>query len=219
MANDARQAIEEINQELPPGTELIVVLDTSSFIRDSVDAVLEDLVLAVLITGLVMLIFLHTIRSTFIVLLAIPTSIISTFLVMWMLGFSLNQLTLMALTLVIGILVDDSIVVIENIERHLKMKKPAKQAAQEGRSEIGFAAVTITLVDVVVYLPVAFTSGIVGQFFYSYGVTVAVAALFSLFIAFTLTPMLAAYWMKDLSKPELPPRGLGKIFGFLFRRQ
>jgi HAE1 family hydrophobic/amphiphilic exporter-1 len=216
VVDNLQKTIEEINQEIPPGAELAVVLDSSEFIRESVAAVLEDLVLAVLITGLVILIFLHTIRSTFIVLLAVPTSIIFTFLVMWMLGFSLNQLTLMALTLVIGILVDDSIVVIENIERHLEMKKPPKQAALEGRSEIGLAAITITLVDVVVYLPVAFTSGIVGQFFYSYGVTVAVAALASLFIAFTLTPMLSGLWLKDPTKPDIPARGLRKFFSYVF---
>jgi HAE1 family hydrophobic/amphiphilic exporter-1 len=217
VVDNLDKAIEEINSELPTGAELNIVLDNASFIKDAVEAVLEDLVLAVIITGLVMLVFLHTVRSTFIVLLAIPTSIISTFLVMWMLGFSLNQLTLLALTLVIGILVDDSIVVIENIERHLKMKKPPQQAALEGRAEIGLAAITITLVDVVVYLPVAFTSGIVGQFFFSYGVTIAVAALFSLFVAFTLTPMLAGFWMKDESKPETEPRGLRKFFSILGR--
>jgi HAE1 family hydrophobic/amphiphilic exporter-1 len=218
VADNVRQVAEEINQDLPAGAQLVVVSDNSEFIREAVSAVIEDLVLAVLITGLVMLIFLHTIRSTFIVLLAIPTSIISTFLVMWMLGFSLNQLTLLALTLVIGILVDDSIVVIENIERHLtQFKKPRKQAALDGRREIGFAAITITLVDVVVYLPVAFMSGLVGQFFFSYGVTIAAAALFSLFVAFTLTPMLAGFLMKDESKPSPPPTGLRKVFGLIFR--
>ncbi len=217
VVDSLNKVIEEINQELPTGAKLTVVNDNASFIKDAVAAVLEDLVLAILICGLVMLVFLHTIRSTFIVLLAIPISIIFTFLVMWMLGFSLNQLTLLALTLVIGILVDDSIVVIENIERHLKMKKPPKQAALDGRREIGLAAITITLVDVVVYLPVAFMSGIVGQFFYSYGVTIAVAALASLFIAFTLTPMLAGFWMKDESQPEVAPRGIRKFFGYLFR--
>src|SRR6185436_8184743 len=126
------------------------------------------------------------------------------------------QLTLMALTLVIGILVDDSIVVIENIERHLKMKKPPRQAALDGRSEIGLAAITITLVDVVIYVPVAFTSGIIGQFFYSYGITIAVTTLASLFVAFTLTPMLASFWMKDESQPEQEPRGLGKVFSIIF---
>lgn len=217
VVDNLNKTVEEINDILPPGAELVVVLDNASFIKESVAAVLEDLVLAVLITGLVILVFLHTVRSTFIVILAVPTCIISTFLVMWMLGFSLNQLTLLALTLVIGILVDDSIVVIENIERHLDMKKPPMQAAMDGRTEIGFAALTITLVDVVVYIPIAFTSGIVGQFFYSYGITIAVATLFSLFVAFTLTPMLAGLWLKDKSKPSPPPRGLRKVFSLLLR--
>lgn len=215
VANNVQKVIEEFRKDLPAGAEIIVVLDSSEFIRDSVAAVQEDLILAIIITGLVMLVFLHTIRSTFIVLLAIPTCIMSSFLVMWMLGFSLNQLTLMALTLVIGILVDDSIVVIENIERHLKMKKAPPQAALDGRSEIGLAAITITLVDVVIYIPVAFTSGIIGQFFFSYGITIAVTTLASLFVAFTLTPMLAAFWMKDESQPEEPPQGVGKVFHYL----
>lgn len=213
--DELKKAIEEINEVLPPGAELITILDNSEFIRESVAAVLEDLFLAVLITGIVILVFLHTVRSTFIVILAVPTCIIYTFLVMWLLDFSLNQLTLLGLTLVIGILVDDAIVVIENIERHLEMGKPPMQAALDGRAEIGFAALTITLVDVVVYLPVAFTSGIIGQFFFSYGVTVAVATLFSLFVAFTLTPMLAGLWLADKSKPPAPPRGLQKLFYYL----
>jgi HAE1 family hydrophobic/amphiphilic exporter-1 len=217
VADNARAVIEEFNtKKLPAGAKMTVVIDSSDFTRQSVSAVQEDLILAILITGLVMLVFLHTIRSTFIVLLAIPTSIISTFLVMWALGFTLNSITLMALTLVIGILVDDSIVVIENIERHLGMKKKPTQAALDGRAEIGLAAITITLVDVVVYLPVAFTSGIVGQVFRSYGITIATTTLFSLFVSFTLTPMLAAQWMKDESEPEQAPRGLRKVFGILF---
>ncbi len=216
VADGVRKVVDEFKADLPAGAALNIVLDNSKFIRESVASVQEDLILAILITGLVMLVFLHTIRSTFIVLLAIPTCIFFTFLVMWAVGFSLNQLTLLALTLVIGILVDDSIVVLENVERHLKMKKPPKQAALDGRSEIGLAAITITLVDVVVYLPVAFTSGIIGQFFFSYGVTVAVATLASLFVAFTLTPMLAAFWMKDESRPEEPPAGLMKFFHILF---
>jgi HAE1 family hydrophobic/amphiphilic exporter-1 len=217
VADKVRKVVEEFQQELPPGAELTIVTDNSTFVRDSVAAVIEDLGLAIIITGLVILVFLHTIRSTFIVLLAIPTSLISTMLVMWILDFSLNQLTLLAMTLVIGILVDDSIVVLENIERHLKMHKPPKQAALEGRAEIGFAALAITLVDVIVYLPVAFTSGIIGQFIFSYGITIVISTLFSLFVAFTLTPMLAAYWLRDESKPEKPPRGLGKVLALLFK--
>jgi HAE1 family hydrophobic/amphiphilic exporter-1 len=218
VADNARTVIEEFNtNKLPAGAKMTVVTDSSEFTRQSVSAVEEDLIMAILITGLVMLVFLHTIRSTFIVLLAIPTSIVSTFLVMWALGFTLNSITLMALTLVIGILVDDSIVVIENIERHLKMKKRPTQAALDGRSEIGLAAITITLVDVVVYLPVAFTSGIVGQVFRSYGLTIAATTLFSLFVSFTLTPMLAAQWMKDESEPEQAPTGLRRAFSLLFK--
>jgi HAE1 family hydrophobic/amphiphilic exporter-1 len=217
VADDVRAELDAFQKDLPSGAKLSVVIDDSKFTRESVAAVQDDLILAVLITGLVMLVFLHTIRSTFIVVLAIPTSIISTFLVMWALGFSLNTLTLLALTLVIGILVDDSIVVLENIERHLKMKKKPPRAALDGRSEIGLAAITIALVDVVVYLPVAFTSGIVGQFFRSYGLTIAAATLFSLFVSFTLTPMLAAVWMKDETEPEEPPAALGKVFAFVMR--
>ncbi len=217
-ASTLRQVSMDVSKDLPAGAKLIIADDSSTYIRDAVNAVLEDLLLAVLITGLVMLVFLHTVRSTFIVMLAIPTSLISTFLVMWVLGFSLNQLTLMAMTLVIGILVDDSIVVLENVERHIsQLKKPPMQAALEGRQEIGFAAIAITLVDVVIYLPVAFMTGIIGQIFYSYGVTIAVATLFSLFVAFTLTPMLAGFWMKDESKTEAAPTGLRKAFGLLFK--
>lgn len=217
VADDVRAELNTFQKDLPAGAKLTVVIDNSKFTRESVTAVQDDLILAILITGLVMLVFLHTGRSTFIVVLAIPTSIIATFLVMWALGFSLNTLTLLALALVIGILVDDSIVVLENIERHLEMKKKPPQAALDGRSEIGLAAITITLVDVVVYLPVAFTSGIIGQFFRSYGLTIAAATLFSLFVSFTLTPMLAALWLKDLSEPEEPPAGLGKVFSRLIR--
>ncbi len=217
VVDNVNKVITQINKDLPPGAQLTVVLDNAQFIRDSVAAVLEDLVLAVVITGLVILIFLHNVRSTFIVILAVPTSIISTFLVMWMLGFSLNQLTLLAMTLVIGILVDDAIVVIENIERHLEMGKPPMQAALDGRTEIGLAALTITLVDVVVYLPVAFMNGIIGQFFYSYGVTIAVAALASLFIAFTLTPMLAGYWLSDPHAPTEAPTGVRKVAGMIIK--
>ena len=217
VADTVRARLDGINESLTGDSEAVIVSDDSGFIKNSVNSVEEDLVLAILVTGLVMLAFLHTIRSTFIVLLAIPTSLLSTFLVMWALGYTLNVLTLLALTLIIGILVDDSIVVLENIERHLKMRKDPKQAAIDGRAEIGGAAVAITLVDVVVYVPVAFTSGIVGQFFRSYGITIAVATLFSLFMSFTLTPMLAAYWLKDERFPEQTRKGLAGMLGKLFK--
>src|SRR2546428_9637149 len=129
-----------------------------------------------------------------IVLLAIPTSLIATFLVMYALGFSLNLMTLMALAMTIGILVDDSIVVLENSHRHLGRGEHPREAAINGRSEIGLAAIAITLTDIVVYLPVAFMAGNIGQLFRQYGITIATATLCSLFIGFALTPMLASRW-------------------------
>ena len=217
VADQLFAQIEELNQTLPGGVELIVVQDTAEFTRRSVNSVQGDLILAVLITGFVMLLFLHNVRSTTIVLLAIPTSLLSTFLVMWMVGFTLNVLTLLALTLVIGILVDNSIVVIENIERHLGMGKTPKQAASDGPAEIGAAAISITLTDVIVYVPVAFTSGIVGQFFFSYGITIVAASMFSLFVSFTLAPLLASVLLNDPNEKPVPRVGLAGFLGKLFR--
>lgn len=211
VVDGIRQVVGQVKPELPGGTKLDIVIDDTNFTRESVNAVGEDLLLAVLITGMVMLLFLHTINSSVIVMLSVPTSIIATFLLMWAFGFSLNTVTLMALTVAIGILVDDSIVVLENTERHLKMHKKPGQAALDGRAEIGLAAITITLVIVVVYLPVAFISGVVGQIFRSYGVTIAVATIFSLLISFTLTPMLAAFWLRDETRPEKPAKGVGLV--------
>ena len=215
VAAGVRQTLERYQRDMPEGSEIIMVSDDSVYTQESVDAVVDDLVLAVFITGLIMLFFLHTIRSTFIVILAIPTSLISTFLVMWAVGFTLNTLTLLALTLTIGILVDDSIVVLENIERHLHSGKDRRQAALDGRAEIGLAAITITLVDVAIYVPVAFTSGMIGQMLRSYGITIAIAVLFSLFVSFTLTPMLASRWMQEVrAEPEAPRKRsfLGQVF-------
>src|SRR4029079_7338504 len=143
------------------------------------------------------------------------TSLVSTFLVMYFLGFSLDIVSLMALALTIGILVDDSIVVLENISRHLEHGEKSRDAALKGRSEIGMAAIAITLVDVVVYLPVSFMSGNIGRLFREFGITIAAATLFSLFISFTLTPMLASRWLPGVARDEgrgtsdvLPPSPL-----------
>ena len=161
-------------------------------------SLLEGALLAMLIVFL----FLHSLRGTFIVALAIPTSMIATFMVMDFLGFTINMMTMMGLSLSVGILVDDSIVVIENIHRHLTMGESPREAAINGRTEIGLAAMCITLVDVVVFVPIAFMGGIVGQFFRQFGLVVATATLFSLFISFTLTPMLASRWLKSHEQEE-----------------
>jgi HAE1 family hydrophobic/amphiphilic exporter-1 len=164
------------------------------FLHEAVNGVMSNLFEGILLTALVLLLFLHVLRSAVVVMIAIPTSILATFLVMWMLGFSIDLLSLMGLSLTIGILVDDSIVVIENITRHREMGKPPEEAAITGRSEIGNAAIAITLVDVVVFTPIAFMGGIVGQFLREYGLVIVTATLFSLLVSFTLTPLLSAHW-------------------------
>jgi HAE1 family hydrophobic/amphiphilic exporter-1 len=200
VADDVRVGLRKLQSLLPSSSKVIVTNDNSVFTRASLDAIQHDLLLSVLLVGGVMLLFLHAWRHTVIVLLAIPTSLISTFLVMYALGFSLNIMSLMALALMIGILVDDSIVVLENIHRHLQLGENPHQAALIGRSEIGMAAIAITMADVVVYTPLAFISGILGQLFRQYGLTIVAATLFSLLISFTLTPMLASRWLSHDDK-------------------
>jgi hydrophobic/amphiphilic exporter-1 (mainly G- bacteria), HAE1 family len=205
VADAVRVSLAKLQNLLPSGSQVIITNDTSVFTRASLDAIQHDLVLSILLVGGVMLLFLHAWRHTVIVLLAIPTSLVSTFLVMYVLGFSLNIMSLMALALMIGILVDDSIVVLENIHRHLGLGENPHQAAITGRGEIGLAAIAITMADVVVYTPIAFISGILGQLFRQYGLTVVTATLFSLLISFTLTPMLASRWLRHDEKASNNP--------------
>lgn len=209
VADGVRAALSRIERTLPRDVRLVVTNDNSRFVRRSLEAIENDLNLAILLTGIVLLLFLHTWRNTVIVMLAIPTSLIATFLAMYAMGFSLNLMSMMALAMMIGILVDDSIVVLENIHRHLAMGEPPREAALKGRSEIGLAAIAITLADVVVYLPVAFMQGNIGRLFREYGLTVAAAALFSLFVSFTLTPMLASRWLT--SRQEEPQGVWGRF--------
>lgn len=181
---------------LPEDIEFTVTQDKAVKTDENLKDVEVTLVIGAILAVLIVFFFLHNLRGTMIVALSIPTSIIATFLVMYGLGFTLNSMTLLGLSLAVGILVDDSIVVLENIYRHLSMGETPEEAARNGRGEIGLAAVTITLVDVVVFVPVAFMGGIVGQFFRSFGLTVAVATLFSLLMSFTLAPMLASRWYR-----------------------
>jgi len=178
------------------GIKFSVSSDQSEYTLKSADAVMEDLGLAVVIVGIVMLAFLHSFRSSMFVLVALPSSIIPTFIIMYFLGFSLNLMTLMAMSLVVGILVDDSIVVLENIYRHLEMGTERKQAALDGRNEIGFTALAITLVDVVVFLPIAFSGGIIGSLLQEFSLVVVFSTLMSLFVSFTVTPLLASRFGK-----------------------
>jgi len=196
VADDIKKAVDSIRKELPPGVELVLVKDNSVKIRESVNDVLFNLVFGGLLAVLIVFVFLGNWRSTLISAIAIPASIISTFFVMKMLGYTLNTMSLLALSLAVGILIDDAIVVIENIVRHMEMGKDKFTAAAEATAEIGLAVTATTLTLVAVFLPVAMMTGIVGQFFKQFGITVAFAVLVSLFIAFTLTPMLSANYLE-----------------------
>lgn len=169
-----------------------IAQDASTFTLDAANAVKEDLAIAVFLVAMVMLVFLHSIRNSFIVMVAIPASLVSTFGVMYLFDFSLNLMTLLALSLAVGIWVDDSIVVLENIYRRLELGEDRVTAAVRGREEIGFTALSITLVDVVVFVPLALTQGIVGNIMREFATTMAVSTLFSLLVSFTITPVLAS---------------------------
>jgi hydrophobe/amphiphile efflux-1 (HAE1) family protein len=178
------------------GLHFQVVANSSTFTKAATDAVIHDLFIAILLVALVMLLFLHSLRNAFIVLVSIPTSIVSTFVMMQLFGYSLNLLSLLGLSLAIGILVDDAIVVIENIYRHLEMGKNRVQASYDGRQEIGFTAISITLVDVVIFLPIIFQIGMVPNLLRQFCMTVLTSTLMSLFVSFTLVPWLTSRFAK-----------------------
>jgi HAE1 family hydrophobic/amphiphilic exporter-1 len=203
QVDDAIKArLAQLTRTLPPGYKVNLLSDATVYTHESIKAVEDDLALAILLPAIVLLLFLHRPRNMIIVVLAIPISLISTFTVMYFLGFNLDLISLLALSLMTGILVDDSIVVLENINRHLAMGKSPIQAALDGRIEIGLAAVAITLTDVVVYGPVAFTQGLIGQIFREFGLTIVTATLFSLFVSFTITPLLSSRWLKEPQDDE-----------------
>ncbi len=195
VADGVKEAIAEM--ELPEGAQLKVVRDNSVMIRTSVDDVIKELIMGAILTVLVVMLFLNDWKATAITSLALPVSVISAFVLLAMLGFTLNVITLMALSLSIGILIDDAIVVIENIVRHREHGEDHATAAARGTREIVLAVMATTFSIVAVFVPVAFMRGIIGRFFYQFGLTVAWAVLVSLFVSFTLTPMLAAKWGVD----------------------
>ena len=178
------------------GLKFNIAMDGSEFTLEAANAVKEDLAIAVILVAIVMLLFLHSIRNSIIVMIAIPASLISTFVAMLALGYTLNMMTLLALSLVVGILVDDSIVVLENIYHHLEMGEEKRTAALKGRNEIGFAALAITMVDVATFLPLGLVSGIIGNIMRQFAIVIVCATLFSLFVSFTVTPMLASRFAK-----------------------
>jgi HAE1 family hydrophobic/amphiphilic exporter-1 len=194
VADGVKMEIAKLQASLPAGTQLQVVRDNSVLIRNSVSDVINELLLGALLTVLIVMLFLNDWKATAITALSLPVSVISSFIIMRAMGFSLNVLTLMALSLSIGILIDDAIVVVENIVRHREMDEDHFTAAENGTREIILAVMATTFSIVAVFVPVAFMGGIIGRFFFAFGITVAWAVLVSLFVSFTLTPMLSAWW-------------------------
>lgn len=197
VAEDVIGTLDELRSMLPEGTELQVIRDNSVTIRHSVEDTLFELVLGAILTVIIVMLFLNDTKSTIITSLVLPISVISAFILMMALGFTLNVISLLALSLSIGILIDDAIVVIENIVRHREMGRGYFAAAGDGTREIFLAVMATTLSIVAVFVPVAFMGGIIGRFFFQFGMTVAFAVMISLLVAFTLTPMLSAHWGVD----------------------
>jgi len=194
VVDAVKAEIRKLQPELPEGTDIELVRDASIMIRDSVRDVQETMILGGILTVLIVFCFLNSWRSTVITGLTLPISVISSFIVMNFLGMTLNVMTLMALSLAIGLLIDDAIVVRENIVRHLEHGQDHFEAASAGTAEIGLAVLATTFSIVAVFVPVAFMKGIVGRFFFQFGITVAFAVLVSLFVSFTLDPMLSSRW-------------------------
>jgi len=188
------QAVAVLKTRLPPDVEIRVANSSAETVEASVNRVKQTIVEGALLTILIVFLFLHSWRSTIITGLTLPIAVIATFIALYAFGFTLNFLTLMALSLCIGLLIDDAIVVRENIVRHLGLGKDHVTAAREGTDEIGLAVMATTFAIVAVFVPIAFMSGIVGRFFFQFGLTVAVAVLVSLFVSFTLDPMLSSVW-------------------------
>ena len=192
-----KEALARIQGQLPAGAKLEVVIDGAKFIRSSISSVQDDMILGGVLAVLVVLLFLRNWRSTLVSAVALPTSIIGTFAVMRALHFTFNVITMLALTLSIGLLIDDAIVVIENIVRHLEEGDSPWEAARKGASEIALAVLAVTMSVVAVFVPVAFMEGMIGRFFYQFGVTVAVAVLISYGVSMTLTPMFSARILRE----------------------
>jgi HAE1 family hydrophobic/amphiphilic exporter-1 len=222
VVDGLQKALAEIQKQLPPGVRLEQITDGSRAIRVSVDNVRRTLIEGATLTILIVFLFLNSWRSTVITGLTLPIALIGTFFFMNLLGFTINMITLMALSLCVGLLIDDAIVVRENIVRHVTMGKSAYNAAMDGTQEIGLAVLATTLSIVAVFLPIGFMGGIIGKFFHEFGLTIVAAVSISMFVSFTLDPMLSSIWhdpsIADHGRTG-PPRGwydktIGRVTGW-----
>lgn len=202
VAHRTKDALKKLEKHFPKGVRVESIIDQSIFIERDIDQVQHDIVFGGLMAILVILIFMMDLRSTLISAVALPTSVIGTFFVMYLLGYTLNMMSLLALSLAIGLLIDDAVVVRENIFRHMEMGKSAMQAALDGTKEVTLAVLATTATIVAVFMPVAFVEGMVGQFFRQFGITISVAVAISAFVAFTLDPMLSSRFSGKLGAED-----------------
>ena len=212
ISEAVRNKLPEIRKEIPRTMQLEIIDDNSDFIESSVNDTLNNVILGIIFTGLILLFFLHDLRSTLIVAIAMPTSIISTFLLMQVADFSLNMLTLMGLSTSVGILVTNSVVVIENIFRHMRMGNGRREASYKGTTEITVAVIASTLTNIMVFLPLALMDTIAGQFLKEFALTVTFATIFSLLVSFTITPMLASLILPEKKKKHPIGDRMEKMF-------
>ncbi|MEC5215735.1 HAE1 family hydrophobic/amphiphilic exporter-1 [Actimicrobium sp. GrIS 1.19] len=211
VADKVREKVAEINKTLPKGTTLEITQDGGKDAEGNLNNVIESLMYGAVLTIFVVYVFLNSWRSTLITALSLPTSVIAAFIAVWLCGFTLNFMTLLGLSLAIGVLIDDAIVVRENIVRHMELGSDRRTAALEGTGEIGLAVAATTFSIIAVFIPVAFMPGTAGQWFRPFALTVASSVLVSLFISFTLDPMLSAYWGDPAGHHLAPKRGLSKL--------
>jgi multidrug efflux pump len=218
LSDRVRNTMEELKQNFPQGVEYQVVYDTTIFVRNSIKAVVETLLEAVALVVIVVILFLQTWRASLIPLVAVPVSIVGTFALMLAFGFSINALSLFGLVLAIGIVVDDAIVVVENVERNIAAGLSPREATYKAMQEVSGPIIAIALVLVAVFVPIAFMSGLTGQFYRQFALTISISTIISAFVALTLSPALAAVVLKPHgAEPDAATRLIDRAFGWLFR--
>ena len=218
ISNEVRATMAQLKKDFPQGVDYSIVYDPTVFVRGSIEAVAHTLLEAILLVVLVVILFLQTWRASIIPLVAVPVSLIGTFAVMYLAGFSLNALSLFGLVLAIGIVVDDAIVVVENVERHIELGQSPKEATRKAMHEVTGPIVATALVLCAVFIPTAFVSGLTGQFYRQFALTIAISTVISAFNSLTLSPALAAVLLKSHDAPkDRLTRGIDRAFGWLFR--
>ena len=218
LSTSVRETMAELKKDWPEGVDYQIIYDPTVFVRQSIESVVETLLEAVLLVVLVVVVFLQTWRASIIPLLAVPVSIVGTFAVMLMAGFSINALSLFGMVLAIGIVVDDAIVVVENVERNIALGFTPKEAARRAMDEVSGPILAIALVLCAIFIPIAFVSGLTGQFYRQFALTIAISTVISAFNSLTLSPALAGILLKPHgSPPDAVQRVIDRLFGWLFR--